>query len=61
MCKDADCGATFTDVIAALTTGDVTDDTCDLLSSATLVVLLKKIEVEMEALKLRQGKLYMQP
>ena len=61
MCKDADCGAAFTDVIAALAAGDVTDDTCDLLSSATLVVLLKKTEEEMEALKLRKGQLYRQP
>ena len=62
LCKDADCGAAFRDVTSALDVGDVTDDTCYLLSSATLVVLLKKIEEEMEAaLKLRQGQLYMQP
>ena len=61
MCKDADCGAAFTDVIAALVAGDVTDDTCDLLSSATLVVLLKKTEEAMEALELRQGQLYKKP
>jgi hypothetical protein len=46
LCKDADCGAAFTDVIAALAAGDTTDDTCDLLSFATLVVLLKKTEEE---------------
>jgi hypothetical protein len=61
LCKDADCGETFTDVIAALTVGDVTDYNCDLLSYATLVVLLKKTEEEIEALKLRQGRLYTQP
>jgi len=61
LCKDADCGAAFTDVIAALTARDVTDDICDLLSFATLVVLLKKTEEEMEALKLRQGQLQRQP
>jgi len=61
LCKDADCGAAFTDVIAALVAGDITDDTCDLLSSATNVVLMKKSEEEMEALKLRQGQLYMHP
>jgi hypothetical protein len=60
LCKDAGCGAAFTDVIAALAAEDVTDNTCDLLSSAALVVLLKKTEEEMEALKLRQGQLYMQ-
>jgi hypothetical protein len=61
LCKDADCGAAFADVIAALTPRDVTDNTCDLLSFATLVVLLKKTEDEMEALKLRQGRFYRQP
>ena len=60
ICKDADCGAAFTDVIAALTDGDVTDETCDLLSSGTIVVL-KKTEEEMETLKLNQGQLYRQP
>ncbi len=60
LCKDADCGVAFTDVIAALAAGDVMDDTCDLLSSATLVVLLKKTEEKMEALWLKQGKLYKQ-
>ncbi len=61
LCKDVDCGAAFTDVIVALDAGDVTDDTCDLLSFATFVVLLKKTDEEMEALKLRQGQLYRQP
>ncbi len=51
----------FADLIASLVAGDVTDDTCDLLSSPTLVVLLKKTYEEMEALKLRQGPLYTQP
>jgi hypothetical protein len=53
LCKDLDCGAAFTDLIAALTAGDVADDTCDLLSSATLVILFKKTEEEMEALKVK--------
>ena len=61
LCKDADCGVALTDVIAVLAAGDVTDDTCYLLSSTTLVVLLNKTEEEMEALKLRQGQLYKQP
>ena len=57
LCKDADCGAAYTDVIAALVVGDATDDTCDLLSSTTLVILLKKTEEEMGAMKLRQRQL----
>jgi len=61
LCKDQDCGAAFTDLIAALVAGDVTDATCDLLSSATLVVLLKKSDEEMAALKLKQGPDYKQP
>jgi hypothetical protein len=52
LCKDRDCGAAFTDLVAALVAGDVTENTCDLLSSATLVILLKKTEKKMEALKL---------
>ena len=61
LCKDQDCGAAFTDLLGALVAGDVTDDTCDLLSSATLVVLLKKTDEEMAALKVKQGPLYKQP
>ncbi len=44
LCKNQECGAAFTDLIASLVAGDVTDDTCDLLSSATLVELLKKTD-----------------
>ena len=51
LCKDHDCAAAFTDIIGALDGGDVIDDTCDLLSSATLVILLEKTEEEMEALR----------
>ncbi len=50
LCKDLDCGTALTDLIAALIARDVTDDTCDLISSAPLVILLKKTEEEMEAL-----------
>jgi hypothetical protein len=53
LCNDKECGAAFTDLIASLVAGDVTDETCDLLSLATLVVLLKKTDEEMEALKLK--------
>jgi len=61
LCKDHDCIAPSIDVIVALAAGDVTDETCDLLSSATLVVLLKNTEEEMEALRIKQGTLYKQP
>ena len=61
LCKDRDCGAAFTDLVAALVAGDVTENTCDLLSSATLVILLKKIGEETEALKLKRGQHYHPP
>ncbi len=53
--------AALTDLIAALAAGDVTDATCDLLSSASLVVLFNKYETEMEALTETQGTSYKQP
>jgi len=61
LCKDQDSRVAFTNVVAALDAGNVTHDTYDLLSSATLVVLLKQIEEEMEALRVKQGPLYKQP
>ncbi len=51
----------FADIIASLAAGDVTDATCELMSSATLVILLEKTEEEMEALRLKQGPHYRQP
>jgi hypothetical protein len=44
LCKDPDCVVAFTAIITALAGGDVTDNTCDLPASATLVLILKKIE-----------------
>jgi hypothetical protein len=52
--------AALADLVAALAAGDVADATCSLLSSATLVVLIKKYEAEMEALREKQGAVYMQ-
>jgi hypothetical protein len=45
----------------ALAAGDVTNDTCDLLPFATMVVLLKKTEEDTEALRLKQGQQHQQP
>ena len=61
LCADQDCMAALTDPIGAPDSGDVSDATCDLLSSATLVVLLKKTDAEMEALKENQGAEYRHP
>ena len=59
---DQACEVAITDLVGALAAGDVTDSTCDLMSSAaTLAVLLKKMEEEMEALKAKQGDHYRQP
>ncbi len=58
LCKDSDCAAAFTDMIGALAEGDITDDTCDLISSATPVILLKKTDEEMEALGQKHGSNY---
>ena len=51
----------LTDLIDLLAARDVTDDTCDLMSSATMVVLLKNTQEEMEALRQKQGLEYKQP
>jgi len=61
LCADQDCMAALTDLIGALVAGNVTDATCDLLSTANPVVLLKKSNVEMESLKENQGAEYRQP
>ncbi len=54
-CEDRACEAANTNLVGALAFRDVTDATCGLLSSATLVVLLKKTRAEMEALRAMQG------
>ena len=53
--------AALTNMIGALAAGDVTDATCDLLSSTTLVALFKKSDAEIEALKEKKGAEYRQP
>jgi hypothetical protein len=61
LCKDPDCATSFTTITSALAAGDVTDRTCDIVSSATLVILLEKTEDEMEEMKRKQGPNYTQP
>jgi hypothetical protein len=60
LCKDPDCATTFTTIISAMAAG-VTDRTCDIVSSATLVIILKKTEEKMETMKRKQGPNYIQP
>ena len=57
---EQDCAAAITDFVGALAAEDVTDATCDLLSSARLVILLKKIKEEMAAMRAAQGEAYLQ-
>ena len=61
LCTYKNFAAAFTYLIAALVAGDITDATCDLISSTTLVVMLKKSEEEMQALREKQGPTYKQP
>ena len=60
---DADlmCAEALTNLVRALALQDVTDATCNLLSSATLAISLKKTEEDMAALRALQGDQYMQP
>ena len=55
------CVEALADLIRAVAMRDATDATCDILSSATLVVLLKKTEAEMVALREAQGDAFFQP
>jgi hypothetical protein len=56
-----DCAAALIDLVGALASGDVTDDTCDLLSSATRIIILKKTEAEIAAMRAALGEAYLQP
>ena len=58
---DHDCAAAITDFVGAQASGNVTDATCDLLSSGTLVILLKKTKEEMAAMHAALGEAYLQP
>jgi hypothetical protein len=45
-------------VLTAVVKGDFPQKTADILSSATLIILLKKDEATMAAIKLQQGAAY---
>jgi hypothetical protein len=61
MDKDPACAAALARMLTAVVTGDVPPKTADILSSAILIILLKKDTASMEALKLVQGEAYLQP
>ena len=61
LAKDNACGTALARVLTAIVAGDVPQKTADILSSATLIVLLKKDAQAMAALKQRQGADYKQP
>jgi len=50
--RDPACGSALARVLTAVVAGDVPQKTADILSSVTLVGLLKKDAAVMEALKL---------
>ena len=59
--RDPTCGSALTRVLTAVLASDVPQKTADILSSATLIVLLKRDAAAMEALELKQGAAYLQP
>jgi hypothetical protein len=48
-------------MLTTVVTGDVPKKTTDILSSTTLIILLRKDVATMEALKQEHGEAYMQP
>ena len=60
LARDPACAAALARVLTSVVTSDVPKKTADILSSATLIILLKKDAAAREALKLAQGAAYMQ-
>jgi hypothetical protein len=54
LARDQACGTALARVLTAVVTGDVLQKTADILSSATLVILMKKDAATMEELKQKQ-------
>ena len=61
LARDLACGSALSKVLMAVVVGDVPQKTIDILSSASLIVLLKKDAAAMEALNQQQGAAYRQP
>ena len=59
--RDPICGSALARVFTAVVADDVPQKTMDILSFATLIVMLKKDATVMEALKLKHGVAYLQP
>ncbi len=59
--EDQACGEAIATFMTTLVTGVVSDKIADLLSSATMVILLKKDEETMAAMKATLGDAYIQP
>jgi len=59
--SDHACGEALASLMTTLIKGDVSDKIADLLSSAILVILLKKYAETMAQMKLLQGDAYLQP
>jgi hypothetical protein len=61
LAKDGACGVALARVLTAIIQGDVSQKTANILSSSTLIVLLKKDADQMQALKDALGDAYLQP
>ena len=61
LAKDDFCGAALASITNVVYSGDVLSKTAYILSSATLIVLLKKDARAMEEMKVRLGPTYVQP
>jgi len=61
LARDPTCGSALAKVLTTIVASDVPQKTADILSPATLIVLLKKDATTMEALKQQQDVAYRQP
>ena len=60
LARDTECGTALARELTAVVTGDVPKKTMDILSLATLIILLKNNAKAMAELKLKQGAAYLQ-
>jgi len=61
LARDTECVTALARVLTTVVAGDVPKKTTDIMSSTTLIILLKKDAEAMAELKLKQGASYLQP